>query len=114
MKGASARAPVACILAGQGMSGRSDANAMLVRLHNRQVEKTAQTLACKCSKGLRLTSFLFCRLQVCRLSFLSYVIKLHFEAESSTGAGSGQEIEKTRTRARRYKATRRRIESVAL
>jgi hypothetical protein len=41
-----------------------------------------------------LTSFLFCCLQVCRLSFFPYVITLALEAVSSMGERIGQEIEK--------------------
>jgi hypothetical protein len=54
---------------------------------------------------MMFTLFTVCHLQVCRLSFFPYVIKLSFAAESSMGERIGQEIEKTRTGARRYKAT---------
>jgi hypothetical protein len=36
--------------------------------------------------------FLFCRPQVCRLSFVSYVIKLLFAADSSMGAGVAKKL----------------------
>jgi hypothetical protein len=44
-----------------------------------------------------LTSFLFCWLQVCRLSFLPYVITLVFAAVPSMGERIGQEIKKAPT-----------------
>lgn len=40
------------------------------------------------------TMFTFCRLQVCRLSFFLYVIKLAFAAESSMGAGVAKKLKK--------------------
>jgi hypothetical protein len=44
-----------------------------------------------------LTSFLFCCLQVCRLSFFPYVITLVFAAVPSMGERIGQEIKKAPT-----------------
>jgi hypothetical protein len=40
------------------------------------------------------TLFTFCRLQVCRLSFPSYIIKLIFAAKSSMGAGVAKKLKK--------------------
>ena len=41
-----------------------------------------------------LTSFVFCCLQVCRLSFFPYVIKLGLDAELSMGSGLGKKLKK--------------------
>jgi hypothetical protein len=51
---------------------------------------------------LRLTTFLFCCLQFCRLSF-PYVIKLALTTGVKYGGRIGQEIKKERTRSYRYK-----------
>jgi hypothetical protein len=42
-----------------------------------------------------LTTFLFCCLQFCRLSFVPYVIKLALKAESSMGGGLAKKSKKS-------------------
>jgi hypothetical protein len=44
-----------------------------------------------------LTSFPFCCLQVCRLSFLLYVIKLRFATGSRMGGGLAKKLKNARS-----------------
>jgi hypothetical protein len=46
-------------------------------------------------RELILTMFSFCCLQFCRLSFVSYVIKLALKAESSMGGGLAKKSKKS-------------------
>ena len=61
-----------------------------------------------------LTSFPFCCLQFCRLSFLLYVIKLRFVTGSSMGGGLAKKLKKRALGTRSDEAAHRRIESISL